>query len=185
MNTICVILSCAVNLEWDLQQLDVKNTFLHGELEEDLVSSHYTWNSSWFLMSENQGKAYTQSNADPTLFIKKTGSKIAILIVYVDDIVVTGRMLGCRPSDTPLEANVHLSSKTGPNRAFVVRLVSQYMHDPYSSYLEVVFRILRYLKYVLEKGILLSSYGHLRVKAFTNASWANSLDDRQPSNLED
>ncbi|XP_058006046.1 retrovirus-related Pol polyprotein from transposon RE2 [Hevea brasiliensis] len=33
MNTIRILLSCAVNLEWDLQQFDVKNVFLHSDLE--------------------------------------------------------------------------------------------------------------------------------------------------------
>ena len=36
MNSICVIFSCAANLEWDLQQLDVKNTFLNGDLVEEM-----------------------------------------------------------------------------------------------------------------------------------------------------
>ena len=36
MNSIRVLLSCAANLGWDLQQFDVKNTFLHGELEEEV-----------------------------------------------------------------------------------------------------------------------------------------------------
>ena len=33
MNSIRVLLSYAANLGWDLQQFDVKNVFLHGELE--------------------------------------------------------------------------------------------------------------------------------------------------------
>ena len=36
MNSIRVILSCFVNLRWDLQQLDVKNVFLHEDLEEEV-----------------------------------------------------------------------------------------------------------------------------------------------------
>ncbi|XP_042491616.1 uncharacterized mitochondrial protein AtMg00810-like [Macadamia integrifolia] len=33
---------------------------------------------------------YSQSNADHTLFIKRFGEKIAIIIVYVDDTIITG-----------------------------------------------------------------------------------------------
>ena len=36
MNSIRTILSCAANLGWSLQQLDVKNAFLHGDLEEEV-----------------------------------------------------------------------------------------------------------------------------------------------------
>ena len=34
MNTIRVLLSLAVNLDWPIQQLDIKNAFLNGYLEE-------------------------------------------------------------------------------------------------------------------------------------------------------
>ena len=36
LNTIKVLLSMAVNLDWPLQQLDVKNTFLNGDLKEEV-----------------------------------------------------------------------------------------------------------------------------------------------------
>ena len=36
MNTVRVILSLAVNLDWPLRQFDVKNAFLHGELIEEM-----------------------------------------------------------------------------------------------------------------------------------------------------
>ena len=36
LHTIRIILSIAVNLEWDLWQMDVKNAFLQGELEDEV-----------------------------------------------------------------------------------------------------------------------------------------------------
>jgi len=116
INSIRVLLSLAVSLNWPLHQLDVKNAFLNGDLEEEvfmslppgfeehlgdgkvcrLRKSLYGLKQSpraWF---ERFGKAvkghgYTQSQADHTMFYKHSKEgKIAILIVYVDDIILTG-----------------------------------------------------------------------------------------------
>lgn len=36
LNSIKVLISLAANLDWPLQQLDIKNVFLNGELEEEV-----------------------------------------------------------------------------------------------------------------------------------------------------
>ena len=36
MNTVRVILSLAINLDWSLKQFDVKNVFLHDNLLEEV-----------------------------------------------------------------------------------------------------------------------------------------------------
>lgn len=36
MNSLRFLLSCAVNLRWEFFQLDMKNVFLHGDLEEEV-----------------------------------------------------------------------------------------------------------------------------------------------------
>ncbi|XP_043687768.1 uncharacterized mitochondrial protein AtMg00810-like [Telopea speciosissima] len=108
-------------------------------------------------------------------------------------------MLGCKPVETPVEPNSHLRSKDGepvdkgsyqwlvgrliylshtrPDIAFAVSVVNQYMHDPHSSHLDVIYRILRYLKAAPEKGVLFSSHNHLRIESFTDADWAGCPDD--------
>ncbi|TYK11079.1 Beta-galactosidase [Cucumis melo var. makuwa] len=115
LNTVRVLLSVAVNKDWPLYQLDVKNAFLNGDLVEEvymspppgfeaqfgqevcklqkslygLKQSPRAWFDRFTTFVKSQG--YSQGHSDHTLFTKasKTG-KIAILIVYVDDIVLTG-----------------------------------------------------------------------------------------------
>uniref|UniRef100_A0A2N9GV59 Reverse transcriptase Ty1/copia-type domain-containing protein n=1 Tax=Fagus sylvatica TaxID=28930 RepID=A0A2N9GV59_FAGSY len=83
LNFIRIIISLAANLDWPLEQHDVKNTFLHGDLTEIVY------------MAQLPGKAIvfhgmTRSQTDHFVLLKKTRIGIVILVVYVDDIVITG-----------------------------------------------------------------------------------------------
>jgi Reverse transcriptase (RNA-dependent DNA polymerase) len=114
VNTVRTLRSCAVNFGWDLFQLDVKNAFLHGNLKEEvymkippgfeneqfkgkvcrlkrslygLKQSPRAWFDRFSMVMKKLG--YQQSNADHIMFIRRKEEKICILVVYVDDIVLT------------------------------------------------------------------------------------------------
>ncbi|PRQ27705.1 putative linoleate 9S-lipoxygenase [Rosa chinensis] len=118
INTIQVLLSLAANLDWPLQQFDVKNAFLHGDLNEEvymdlppgygtstgvkvvcrlrkslhgLKQSPRAWFGRFTTFMRRIG--YRQSNSDHTLFLKNQKGKVTVLIIYVDDMVVTGNDL--------------------------------------------------------------------------------------------
>ncbi|XP_071902889.1 uncharacterized protein [Coffea arabica] len=113
MNTVRVILSLAVNLDWTLRQFDVKNAFLHGELTEEVFmdpSQGFTLEEgkvcrlkkalyglkqsprAWFgrLSHAMEEFGFKQASADHTLFYKRNYNDITVLLVYVDDMIVTG-----------------------------------------------------------------------------------------------
>jgi hypothetical protein len=95
MNSVRTLISCAVNLDWDIYQMDVKNVFLRGNLHEEvymhippgfetsqtngkvlrLHRSLYGLKQSpraWFdrFRQSMLKRGYLQSNADHTLFYK-------------------------------------------------------------------------------------------------------------------
>nr|CAN82610.1 hypothetical protein VITISV_021745 [Vitis vinifera] len=76
--TIRLILALAVSFQWSVRQLDVENAFLNGDLEEEKLR----------IALLDYG--FQSSRADTSLFIFHTASDILILLVYVDDILVTG-----------------------------------------------------------------------------------------------
>lgn len=113
--TIRTVLHVAVAQGWNTKQLDVKNVFLHGNLEEtifmhqppDFVSKEHhhhvcvlhkaiyglkkaprAWNARFTQFAKQLG--FLSSKSDNSLFVYKKGNDLAYLLLYVDDIILTG-----------------------------------------------------------------------------------------------
>ena len=119
INTIRILISLAVNLDWPLNQYDIKNAFLHGDLKEEihmavplgyegsmhrdkvckLKKALYGLKQSpraWFgqFTQAMRVLGYQQCNGEHTLFYKNASpDSSTYLIVYVDDIIITGNNL--------------------------------------------------------------------------------------------
>jgi hypothetical protein len=117
MTTIMTVLAVASMQNWHIHQLDVDNAFLHGDLDEDvymkvpqgltgttdsqvckLTKSLYGLKQASRQWYDKLPKflitiGYTHMPSDPTLFTKKTGTTFTTLLVYVDDVVLTGNCL--------------------------------------------------------------------------------------------
>jgi Reverse transcriptase (RNA-dependent DNA polymerase) len=114
MNTVRILLSVVVNSGWKLYQMDVKNAFLQGNLEEEVYmiipQGHKGSNSgmvcklakaiyglkqsprAWYSKLSHAliTKGFVKGKSDSTMFVHSTTHTKTIVLVYVDDIIITG-----------------------------------------------------------------------------------------------
>ncbi|KAL6345607.1 hypothetical protein AAG906_017337 [Vitis piasezkii] len=85
-------------------------------------------------------------------------------------------MLGCKPIDTLIEPNHKLDEA---NIAYVVSVISQFMHSPKDVHFQVAYRVLRYLKSTPGKGILFKKGVELSLEASLDANSVGLIVDRR------
>lgn len=113
--TIRLVLSIALVRKWQIRQLDVKNAFLHGHITEDLYMTQPSGMTdsqfpnyvcklkralyglkqaprAWFdrLSRFLISYGFVCSLADPSLFIFQSSKGMLALLIYVDDMLLTG-----------------------------------------------------------------------------------------------
>jgi Reverse transcriptase (RNA-dependent DNA polymerase) len=118
MNTVRIFFSLAVNQNWTLYQLDVRNIFLQGTLEEEVymmfplrhkeegnVNIVCKLNKAIYGLKQSPRAWYEKlsnylffcdlkvTNADHSLFFKIDKNYTIIILVYVDNIIITGNTL--------------------------------------------------------------------------------------------
>ena len=280
MNSIRVLLSLAVNQDWKLHQMDVKNAFLQGEVEEVVymklpegIKGNYSTNQvcrlkkaiyglkqsprAWYAKLSHAllNIGFIKSEADNSLFTLQRETGMTCLIVYVDDIIITGSdlegierikshlkmkfdvkdlgelkyflgiemayskkglflsqrkytldilaetgKLGAKPSKSPLESGykelegeplqditqyqrivgklIYLTI-TRPDISFAVNQVSQHMQTPKTNHMQMVERILKYLKGSPGSGIWMKKNETSDIVGYCDADWAGSIEDRK------
>ncbi|GKB42800.1 putative RNA-directed DNA polymerase [Tanacetum coccineum] len=151
-----VIVRCliapSVQYNWPLYQLDVNNAFLYGDLKEEvymelppryydknetkvckLIKSLYGLKQAPRQWNEKVTKAliengFIQSKNDYSLYVKSNNDIFIAILVYVDDIVITGNneykidneygLLACKRA-TPLKQNIVLNHEESENDMFL------------------------------------------------------------------
>ncbi|GJR01570.1 ribonuclease H-like domain-containing protein [Tanacetum coccineum] len=134
------LISLAVQNGWCLFQLDVNNAFLYGNLDKDV---YMLPPPGYFNKNE------TKNGHDHSLYTKEYGGNFVALLVYVDDIMLTGNnindatskkylfkmkyclellhnygLLACKLVSTPLPKNMILAHKESEDDKFLKNITS-------------------------------------------------------------
>jgi hypothetical protein len=113
MTTIRNLIAVAATSSWTLSQMDVKNAFLHGDLQEDVymhpppgvqLPPGYVCHlrralyglkqapRAWFARFSSVviAAGFTPSDHDPALFVHTSSRGRTLILLYVDDMLITG-----------------------------------------------------------------------------------------------
>eukprot|EP00253_Pinus_taeda_P003845 PITA_03845 len=208
--------------------MDVKFAFLHGDLHEEIYmeqptgfiqtdSSLVCWlkkslyglkqaPQAWYAKMDSflLETGFSRCHSDNTVYTKKVGKSLIILVLYVDDFIVTGsdpnlinhvksslkkkfEMTDLRHLHYFLGLQV-LQSKEGkllylthtrPDLSFVVGLIARFMQNPHENHWKAAKRILHYVRGTIQFGIHYNAEASPLLVGFTDSDWAGDPDDRK------
>jgi hypothetical protein len=120
---------------------------------------------------------------------------------YILDLLKDAKMIDVKPAPTPLDSKLklnttseplgsinyyqHLVGKliyltiTRPDITYAVSLVTQFMHTSTVFHLNLVKRILHYLKGSTGRGIVMTNHGHTQITGYSDSDWAGNAIDRK------
>eukprot|EP00253_Pinus_taeda_P034587 PITA_34587 len=155
MNSVRLVLSLAASFKWEVHQMDVKSAFLHGDLHEGIymeqpigfIQTDYSLvcrlkkslyglkkaPRAWYAKMDSflLESGFSRCHSDNTVYTKKEGKSLIILVLYVDDLILTVlqskegiflsqskyacdllrffHMEDCKPAPSPFQSGVKLS----------------------------------------------------------------------------
>ena len=149
--TIRLLITLAIAHHWHINQLDISNAFLHGDLQETI----YMEQSPSF-----QNPLFTATPCSSFSFMNISSEPIDPHL--------------CRST----VGAVQYLTLTCPNIQFVVNRACQKMHLPQPVDWQQVKHLLCYLKGTITEGLKVSRTFALHISLYSDADWAGSSDDR-------
>nr|GEW42699.1 ribonuclease H-like domain, reverse transcriptase, RNA-dependent DNA polymerase [Tanacetum cinerariifolium] len=192
METVRIILALSAFHGWEVHHFDVKSTFLHGELKEEV---------------------YVTQPEEQAIYIKVRKDSMLLVGVYVDDLIVTGRskedlqkfksqmeerMVDCNETKIPIDPGTKLIKTEGgelvdateyrsligclryllhtrPDLSYSVILLSQFMQEPREQHMKAIRQVLRYIKGTLNFGINYYKNAKCKLLGYSDSSYGINI----------
>ncbi|XP_071704702.1 uncharacterized protein [Rutidosis leptorrhynchoides] len=173
-----------------LFQLDINNAFLYGDLNDEV---YMTLPQGYYSNSDKKNKVCKLTKSlyglkqAPTQWNEKLNSALfengfTQRVKPIGSPIEPNLCVACEPSEKDhLISNLTEYQKlvgrliyltlTRPDISFVVHVLSQYMHAPLQSHLNLAFRVLRYLKGSPGKGLHLMKGNDFSLCAYSDSDW--------------
>ncbi|XP_039144004.1 uncharacterized mitochondrial protein AtMg00810-like [Dioscorea cayenensis subsp. rotundata] len=173
-----------ISCRWDYR-LDVTNTFLHGDLSEDVYMtpplgfSHPSQHFRNVVLT----LGFIEGSHDYALFTGQTPrADITDLHTASTPIELHHRLSSSDGKPLPDPTRYHALfgvlvylTNTRPDIAYVVRVLIQFVSAPHSTHYAALLRVLRYLHGTIFHSLLFSATSSLELHAYCNADWHPDL----------
>ncbi|KAI5336311.1 hypothetical protein L3X38_015578 [Prunus dulcis] len=167
--TVRLILSLAAMHKWSLRQLNVKNAFLHGELEEEVFMRQPQGSNAKLVQTviDDLGAVFEMKDMGRlTYFLglqvsyNSTGDIFVHQHKYAKDLLQKAGLSNCRACPTRCKPH------------------NQCMTAPTEIHFHLVKRILRYIQGTMNYGIHFT-HGPWQLQAYSDVDWTVDLNTRR------
>ncbi|KAL0373332.1 UNVERIFIED_CONTAM: Retrovirus-related Pol polyprotein from transposon TNT 1-94 [Sesamum radiatum] len=179
ISTIRLLISLKSIHNLAIHQMDVKTTFLNGDLNEEV----YMKQPEGFIMPSNEHKQVdlTEEFLSSRFSMKDMGKADVILGIriirenkgisisqshYIEKLEYS-KVIGCL---------MYAMTSTRPDIAYAVEKLSRFTSNPSTHHWQAIRRVLKYLKKIMYYGLSYSGFPFI-LEGYSDASWITNVED--------
>ncbi|XP_021740415.1 uncharacterized protein LOC110706771 [Chenopodium quinoa] len=156
---------------WDIQQLDINNAFLHGFLDEEMYMTPHPGYTKAKLGQRKYIldllRDQNMENCVPAPFLMSKGLQLS-----KDD----GELLSDLEVYRRLIGKLLYLNMTRPDISYVVQQLSQFLCELRLPHFDAAIHILKYLKGTLNLGLFYPANSIFILTTYSDADWGTCLD---------
>ncbi|RVX02330.1 Retrovirus-related Pol polyprotein from transposon TNT 1-94 [Vitis vinifera] len=202
-----IIMALVAHYDLELHQMDVKTAFLNGSIDETIYMvqpKNIESNNSKQLVITSFG--FKENTVDQCIYLKFSGSKFIILVLFVDDILLASSdiyrdrsrgilglsqkayidkvlsrfgMSNCAPGDTPEAKGDKFSLHQCPKNELEKKDMERYLSNPGMDHWKKAKRVMQYLQRTKDYMLTYRRSSHLEIVGYLDSDFMGCLDNRR------